>query len=107
MDQKPKKEKELPKEETQLPKIADIDSLGLQKGKQPSYTSKYDHLFNKQNFEKLPPWQEWDHAIDFIPNAPKAIPAKNYNFGAEDKIRLGEFIEKELKAGKICYDHGA
>jgi len=43
----------------------------------------------------------WDHAIDLLPNAPKAIDCKIYPMvrGEEDSLR--EFIKEQLEKGYI------
>jgi hypothetical protein len=77
------------------------DSNGLSKGKRPDYIKPYAHLFEKQNFEKLPKRRKWDHAITFTPDAPMEIKAKAYPMTAAEMEILDEFIKKELAAGKI------
>ena len=42
------------------------------------YIQLFIHLFNKNRFEKLPGWREWDHKINLTEDFPKKLNAKAY-----------------------------
>ena len=44
----------------------------------PEYIRPFTHLFNKKKFEKLLEWQEWDHEINLMEEAPKELNMKAY-----------------------------
>jgi hypothetical protein len=101
----------------QLQKLVDLkiddqlnlDANQLPKGKIPDYVkNKFGHLFEPQNFDKLPKRREWDHAIELEDKGdrpedkkPKSLPAMIYRMTLDERKALEEFIEAELKAGKI------
>jgi hypothetical protein len=59
-------------------------------------------MFEKKNFDKLPGRWEWDHEINLVPDAPKELPARNYRMTPVEQQALDEFVNEELKTGKIC-----
>jgi hypothetical protein len=80
----------------------ELDENGVSKGLKPQYIDTYAHMFEKKNFDKLPGRQEWDHEINLVPDAPKELPAQNYCMTPVEQQALDEFINEELKTGKIC-----
>ena len=58
-------------------------------------------MFEEKNFDKLPGRQEWDHEINLVPDAPKELPACNYQMVSVELQALDEFVNEELKTGKI------
>ena len=65
----------------------------------PQYTD-YADIFSKQTFDTLPPWQDFDHAIElketFVPRV-----AKIYPLNPQEVDVCREFIEEILKTGCI------
>ena len=83
-----------------LPK-PEIDENGLSKGLKPDYIKPFQHLFEKKNFDKLPIHCEWDHEINLTEDAPASIPARLYRMMPVEQEAVDQFVEDELKAGKI------
>jgi hypothetical protein len=78
------------------------DSNGCSKGVMPDYIKKdYMHLFKERNFDKLLAHSEWDHIIKLDKEAPKRIKADNYHMTVSQLEALEQFLEEELKSGKI------
>jgi hypothetical protein len=61
----------------------------------------FNHMFEKKNFDKLPGQWEWDHEINLVPDAPKELPTRNYHMTPVEQQALDEFVNEELKTGKI------
>ena len=68
--------------------------------KLPPQYAKYAKVFNEPKDGKLPPRQSFDHAIDlketFIPKV-----AKTYPMNSKEMNTCKEFIDGDLKFGKI------
>ena len=66
----------------------------------PSQYTDYADVFSEQMFNTLPPWWDFDHAIElkesFVPKVAKVYPL---NLQEEDACR--EFIKENLKTGRI------
>ena len=77
------------------------DEDGVSKGIMPDYIKPFKHMFDKEKFDKLPIRREWDHEINLLPDAPKEIPAKNFRLTREEEKAVDEFLDAELKVGKI------
>ena len=84
-----------------LPK-PEIDENGLSKGLKPNYIKPFQHLFEKKNFDKLLIHHKWDHKINLTEDAPASILARLYQMTPVEQEAVDQFIEDELKAGKIC-----
>jgi predicted aspartyl protease len=69
--------------------------------RRPKYLEPFAHLFEKQNFDKLPKHREWDHEINLTPDAPKEIPSKTYPMTQKELDTLDTFVEEGLRTGKI------
>ena len=91
--------KEVNIKKTEMP---ELDKNGLSKGTKPWYIDNFNHLFEKKNFDKLPGQQEWDHEINLILDALKELPAQNYQMMTVELQALDDFVNEELKTGKIC-----
>ena len=65
----------------------------------PQYTN-YTNMFSKQTFDILPPWRDFDHAVNlkelFTPKV-----AKLYLLNLQELDVCREFIEENLKMGRI------
>ena len=51
------------------------------------YIQPFTHLFNKK-FEKLLEWQEWDHEINLMKEAPRELNTKAYTMTLKEKKAL-------------------
>ncbi len=49
------------------------------------YIQPFTHLFNKKKFEKLLEWQEWDHEINLMKEAPRELNTKAYTMTLKEK----------------------
>ena len=67
----------------------------------PLEYSKYACLFDEEASHRNPPSRPWDHAIDFIKNAPPFLDCKIYPMTREEDIALKEFLAEQLKKGYI------
>ena len=65
------------------------------------YIHSFTHLFNKNKFENLPEWWEWDHEINLMEEAPKVLNAKAYVIMIKKNEALNQWLNKQLKAGLI------
>ena len=52
------------------------------------YIQPFTHLFNKKKFEKLLEWQEWDHEINLMEEAPRELNTKAYTMTLKEKKAL-------------------
>ncbi|PPQ81108.1 hypothetical protein CVT24_008812 [Panaeolus cyanescens] len=64
------------------------------------YFSDYAKVFEKKNFDKLPPRRVWDHAIELKPDA-KPVSAKIYPLARNQQEELDAFIKEHLETGRI------
>jgi hypothetical protein len=63
----------------------------------PEYT-RFHKLFSDTESSRFPPMRPWDHAIDFKPNTPDALPCKVYPMTqSEDQALLKFLTEQEAK----------
>ena len=83
------------------PPKPEVDENGLSKGLKPDYIKPFQHLFEKKNFDKQPIRCEWDHKINLTEDAPVSIPARLYRMTPVEQEAVDQFVEDELKAGKI------
>jgi len=58
-------------------------------------------MFNEKESHRFPPERTWDHAIDLLPNTPKAINCKIYPMAQGEEDSLREFIKEQLEKGYI------
>ena len=66
----------------------------------PEY-AKFAALFNKEASHRLPSSWPWDHAIEFIKDAPKFLDCKIYPMTREEDQALKTFLDEQLKKGYI------
>ena len=66
----------------------------------PEY-STFARLFDKEASHHFPPSRPWDHAIDFVKNAPPFLDCKIYLMTREEDAALKEFLNEQLKKGYI------
>ena len=66
----------------------------------PEYISDFTDVFSKESFDELPPRKPWDHAIELEPGS-KPSNCKIYPLALNEQTQLDEFIEENLRTGRI------
>ena len=66
----------------------------------PEHFYDYMDVFSKESFDVLPDRKPWDHAIELIPDA-KPVSCKVYPVSPAEQKPLDEFIEENLRTGRI------
>jgi transposase InsO family protein len=66
----------------------------------PSYLRDFEEVFSKTSFDSLPERKRWDHAIELIPQA-VARSCKVYPLSRDEQGQLDEFLEENLRTGRI------
>jgi Reverse transcriptase (RNA-dependent DNA polymerase) len=61
---------------------------------------KYKDVFDKKDFDQLPERRIWDHVIELTPDF-KPIHCKIYPLSPKEQPALQEFIEENLRTGRI------
>ena len=67
----------------------------------PEAYHEFKDVFDKETFDELPPRRPWDHAIELLPGDHK-VNCKMYNLTNAEQKELDEFLEENLKTGRIC-----
>ena len=67
----------------------------------PKHYHKFKDVFDKENFNELPPRRPWDHAIELLPGD-HIVDCKTYNLTLNEQKELDAFLEENLKSGRIC-----
>src|SRR6266702_1713112 len=67
----------------------------------PEEYQQHARTFNETESHQFPPPRPWDHAIELLPDAPKAFDCKIYPMARGEEDSLQEFIEEQLKKGYI------
>ncbi len=62
---------------------------------------RHTRTFNEKESHQFPPERTWDHAIDLLLDAPKAIDCKIYPMARGEEDSLHEFIKEQLEKGYI------
>jgi RNase H-like domain found in reverse transcriptase/Reverse transcriptase (RNA-dependent DNA polymerase)/Integrase zinc binding domain/Chromo (CHRromatin Organisation MOdifier) domain/Integrase core domain/Retroviral aspartyl protease len=62
--------------------------------------ASYADIFEKKDFDELPPNKKWDHAIELKSDF-KPFKAKMYPLNPEEQKHLQSFLEENLKSGRI------
>ena len=66
----------------------------------PKTYHEYKDVFDKENFDELPPRRPWDHAVELLPGD-HTIDCKTYNLSPDEQKELDAFLEENLKSGRI------
>jgi hypothetical protein len=66
----------------------------------PEY-ARFHKLFSDAESSRFPPSRPWDHAIDFKPNAPDALPCKVYPMTQGEDQALLKFLKEQEAKGYI------
>ena len=64
------------------------------------YIKEYPAVFNKQGFDSLPERRPWDHAIELTPGS-HPVDCKVYPLNLNEQKALDEFLEENLRSGRI------
>ena len=64
------------------------------------YLAEFSDVFSKTDFDRLPDRRPWDHAIELTPGA-KAVDCKVYPLSPVEQRALDEFLEENLRTGRI------
>ena len=67
----------------------------------PEEYRRHARTFNEKESHRFLPERTWDHAIDLLPDAPKAINCKIYPMARGEEDSLQEFIKEQLEKGYI------
>ena len=67
----------------------------------PEYLHDFRDVFEKKDFEELPPSRPWDHAIELLPGSEERLSCKNYSLSPTEQVELDKFLEEHLKSGRI------
>ncbi|KAJ3551704.1 hypothetical protein NP233_g13028 [Leucocoprinus birnbaumii] len=67
----------------------------------PEEYRDFRDVFEKEGFDELPPRRPWDHPIDLKPDAVPVKLAKTYPLSPVEQRKLDEFLEENLKSGRI------
>ena len=67
----------------------------------PEEYRRHTRTFNEKESHRFPPPRPWDHAIELLPDTPKAFDCKVYPMARGEEDSLREFIDKQLKKGYI------
>src|ERR1700683_475967 len=66
----------------------------------PPQYHNFEDIFMRKDFDKLPERRPWDHAIDLTPGS-KPVDCKTYPLSPKEQQSLHEFIEENLRTGRI------
>src|SRR6266702_2486966 len=67
----------------------------------PEEYRRHARTFNEKESHRFPPPRPWDHAIELLPDAPKAFDCKIYPMARGEEESLREFIDEQLQKGYI------
>jgi hypothetical protein len=65
------------------------------------YLQDYRDVFDKKEFDELPPPRLWDHAIELIEGANMTLKCQLYGLSHDECIQLNEFVNENLRTGRI------
>jgi len=66
----------------------------------PDCIRGFESVFAKEDFDVLPEYRQWDHAIELIPGLePKSL--KVYSLSPVEQKELDSFLEENLRTGRI------
>ena len=67
----------------------------------PDYLHDYRDVFEKKDFDELPPSRPWDHAIELVSGAEHRLNCKVYPLSRDEQVQLDAFLEEQLRTGRI------
>ena len=84
----------------QMAQKANAEREHMTADKIPEQYRDYVKVFAKESFDSLPEKRPWDHAIELKPDA-KAVDCKIYPLSLIEQEKLNDFLEENLKSGRI------
>jgi hypothetical protein len=93
--------------ETQFTIQGVVTELAVQAGQNqvaavvPKVYEQFSKLFSNKESARFPPSRPWDHAIDFKPIAPDALPCKVYPMTQQEDKLLLKFLQEQEAKGYI------
>ena len=67
----------------------------------PKYLHDFADVFEKQDFDELPPHQPWDHAIELVSGSGNHLNCKIYPLSVAEQEQLDKFLDENLCTGCI------
>jgi transposase InsO family protein len=67
----------------------------------PTPYKEFGDVFSEAKFDELPPRRPYDHAIELKPGSSEVLNAKVYPLSREEQRKLDEFLDENLKTGRI------
>src|SRR5277367_4208756 len=67
----------------------------------PEYLHDFADVFEKQEFDELPPHRPWDHTIELVPGSENRLDCKIYPLSVMEQEQLDKFIDENLRTGQI------
>jgi hypothetical protein len=67
----------------------------------PATYVDFHDVFDKREFDTLPPRRIWDHAIELIEGAEPRLDCKIYPLGQIEQEKLDEFLSENLRMNRI------
>ena len=64
------------------------------------YIREYKDVFSATEFDQLPERRPWDHVIELTPGF-KPVDCKVYPLNPQEQKALDEFLEENLRTGRI------
>src|SRR5277367_1012890 len=65
------------------------------------YLHDFANVFEKQDFDELPPHRPWDHAIELVSGSENRLDCKIYPLSVVEQEQLNKFIDENLRTGWI------
>jgi hypothetical protein len=65
------------------------------------YLKDFWEIFEKKEFDMLPPWRVWDHAIKLMEGAEHRLSCKIYHLSRPKQEELDHFLQENLQMGHI------
>jgi len=66
-----------------------------------AYAHEFRTVFERKDFDELPPSRPWDHAIELIPGVEPRLDCKIYPLSRDEQSQLNDFIDEHLQTGRI------
>jgi hypothetical protein len=86
---------------TTAQKLAEQAQQGKPTTTIPKEYQKYAKVFSKEESQRFPPSQPWDHAIDLKPDAPDSINCKIYPLMPGEQEAMKTFVQEHRDKGYI------
>ena len=87
--------------QTQASKLAEQEQGTKEAIPLPGHYQRHAHVFSKQEAQRFPGPQLWDHTIELKKDAPATLPGKIYTLTQDKQKALQEFIKKHVQKGYI------